>query len=89
MAMETEAWPDETMRITFLAEGPDTPLPPPGETQISHRLPTGTCVVHLNGAIGFLVAHDDYPPMWIPLDTFVPQPAHLSRKQAASGYKPA
>lgn len=69
--METETWPDETMRVTFLTEGDHTPLPPPGMTQTAHRLPLGTRVVHLNGGLGFLVVHDDYLPKWIGLDGFV------------------
>jgi len=77
--METEAWPDETMRVTFLTEGLSTPLPPPEKTQTTHRLPIGTRVVQLSGSLGFLVAHDDHPPMWIPLDGFVPQPAPLDK----------
>jgi hypothetical protein len=29
--------------------------------------------------IACFVAHDDHPPMWIPLDTFVLQPAPLDK----------
>jgi hypothetical protein len=77
--METEAWPDESMHITFLTEGPASPLPPPDVTQITHRFPHGTRITFCGAAIGFVVAHDDYPPMWVGVDGSVkpaPEEAH-------------
>lgn len=64
------------MRVTFLTEGPHTPLPPPGTTQTAYRLPLGTRIVSLSGSIGFLVAHDDREPMRVGLDGIV-RPAPL------------
>jgi hypothetical protein len=62
-----------------LGSWPPTATPPRFGPDCADIAPAGTRVVHLSGGIGFLVAHDDYPPMWIPLDGFVPRPAPLDK----------
>ena len=63
--MEREHWPELGTRVTFLTEGPHTPLPPPDTRQDTYRFPAGTRVVHLDGGLGFLIAHDEHMALWI------------------------
>lgn len=72
--MEAEAWPKMGSRLTFLSEGPDTPMPPPNVTQTTYRFPVGTRITFCGTAIGFVIAHEEHQPIHLTVDGIV-QPA--------------